>query len=199
MRLRLLREARWWLGGLAASGVVASHWLAYRLAVPDPHLRHEVLADTGHGYWQYAVAVVLGLLVASLAGFACQKVWHPGASSGTTRRSPYYGVAARLIALQAAGLLILESAERAVTGSEALGVFTEAPVIIGLAVQVLVALAAALLLVFFARAVEFVHNLVRVARKREEPRPIQIPVSPSVLPPRLRVATGGGTLRGPPH
>jgi hypothetical protein len=198
MRLRVISSARWWLGGLAAGGVVASHWLAYSLAVPDPHLRHEVLAETGHGYWQYAVAVVLGLVVASLSGFACQRVWPSRADSGD-RGSPYYGVAGRLIALQATGLLILEGAERALTGTEPLGVFTEAPVIIGLAVQVLVALAAALLLVLFARAVDFVHRLVSRTCHRERPAPVQFPINLSVLPPRLRVATGGGTLRGPPR
>jgi hypothetical protein len=36
------------------AGVEGGHWLAYRLAYPDPYLRAQELAATGHGYFSYA-------------------------------------------------------------------------------------------------------------------------------------------------
>ena len=53
---------------LAAGGAAASHWLAYRLAVPDPRRREHVLEHSGHGYLEY-VPLALALLAAA-AGVA---------------------------------------------------------------------------------------------------------------------------------
>ena len=50
-------------------GVLAAHWLAYRLVVPDSHARGHVLAATGHGYLSYAPLIVGVSLALILLGF----------------------------------------------------------------------------------------------------------------------------------
>src|SRR5687768_8463099 len=58
-----------WLGALAFAGVVVTHALSYRLAIPDHGARHEVLHHTGHGMWPPIIgALALAAVVAGLAG-----------------------------------------------------------------------------------------------------------------------------------
>jgi hypothetical protein len=179
---------RAWLGGLASSGVIAAHLLAYFVAAPDGHHRTELLATTGHGSWTYVVALALGSLVACLAGVA----W----STATVGegRLVWGRCARRLIALQVLGFTALELGERALHGVAGAELVAEPVFLIGLVAQVVVALVAAALLRLFIR---FVARLTRRA-KLERPAPSLSFFATDVITRRVRVAVGAGTLRGPP-
>lgn len=181
-----------WLGGLAFSGVVVAHLLAFFLIAPDAHHRQELLAATGHGSWTGVVALALGTLVAVLAGVALR-----GASRGRDpRRLSVLSCAIRLVLLQTIAFTVLESGERMLHGGASLQMFQEPVFVIGLLVQGLVAVSAAILIVLFRRAVERIVAgrplVVTPSAARERFHVV------AVLSPRWLVASGGGTLRGPP-
>lgn len=188
---------RLWLGGLASAGVAFSHFLAFLVAKPDHADRSTLLAETGHSYWPYFIALALGALVAGLVGFAAERVWGrpPGDRPGLRRM--YGFTATRLVLLQVLGFLYLEAGERlAVHGSFA-SLFDEPVVLIGLVVQVVVALAAAALLILFARAVDGLRALLRPLAR--PPKEVVLPRGALSFPrPALRLAVGGRTVRGPP-
>jgi hypothetical protein len=171
--------------------VIGSHWLAYLLAVPDPHERANALARTGHGYWPIGVAVALGCLVAGLAGFAVRRVRRrdePG--------HPYASTATRLVALQGVAFVVLEVVERVVAGAAAMSVVDDPAFQLGVVIQVLVASVAAFLLLILGRVVDAV---VRRARRtvagtgREVPRPLS-----RRIPFKSVFVYGGALLRAPP-
>ena len=99
------------LAGMAMAGVVLGHWLGYGLAVPDPHLRDEILAQSGHGYWILAIkaAVVLGfvslgtVLIRHLSGRLRGE--HPEGDRPAS-------LAARLAVVQITSFVALEVTER---------------------------------------------------------------------------------------
>src|SRR6266511_4314610 len=74
-----MRERRAYRGaplfGTAAAGMVLGHWVSYRLAVPDPRLRHHVLIATGHG--QFALVAKMAVALA-LAGAGVLVARHLG-------------------------------------------------------------------------------------------------------------------------
>jgi hypothetical protein len=183
------------LAGTAVGGVVLAHWLAYFLAIPAAHLRAEVLAASGHSYWVLAIklAVVLGL-----AAFGTMFLQHVGRPA---RREPgqetFSPIAARLIFLQVAAFVAMEVTERLVVGAPVAHLFHHRIFLMGLALQVIVSAAGALLLVWFARAAE------RVAEGLCPPR---LPRPSAVQTVRIEIQTvssldpvrGGVGLRGPP-
>lgn len=189
MRLSWMGRAS--LGGVAAAGVIGSHWLAYLLAVPDPHERIGALARTGHGYWPVGVALALGCLVAGLAGFTLRRL-----RGRDEPVHPYVGTATRLVALQGTAFVLLEVLERVVAGASVTSVVSEPAFQLGVVIQVLVASGAALLLLMLGRAVDAV---IRRARRtvsgagRDAARPIsrEIPFT-SVF------VYGGALSRAPP-
>ena len=187
---RLQARTRIWLGALACSGVVFAHLLAYLLVAPDTHHRADLLESTGHGSWALVVALSLGALVAAFGGFALRVVRKPGLSPSMP------SCALRLAALQTVGFAGLEAVERAWHEGFGLEAFAEPVFIIGLIAQLVVAIVAAGLLVLFTRAIE---RLVARRRPSESPAP-----SPTfglhlrAVPPRRLIASGSGTLRGPP-
>jgi hypothetical protein len=183
------------LAGTAVGGVVLAHWLAYFLAIPAAHLRAEVLAASGHSYWVLAIklAVVLGL--AAFGTMFLQHVgrparWEPG-------QETFSPIAARLIFLQVAAFVAMEVTERLVVGAPVAHLFHHRIFLMGLALQVIVSAAGALLLVWFARAAE------RVAEAVGSPR---LPRPSAVQTVRIEIQTisaldpvrGGVGLRGPP-
>ena len=179
-----------WLGGLAFSGVVLAHLLAYVVIAPDAHHRAELLAATGHGSWTLATAVALGSLVMAFGGMAL-RIARRDAGSPPRVLSCFL----RLGALQLTGFAVLELTERAVVHGASFDVVTEPVFGLGLALQAVVAFVAAVLLVAFARVIERI-----VSSSTVEPGTsvaLEFPVLGS-LPPRFSVATGAGTVRGPP-
>jgi hypothetical protein len=191
MPIRL--RTRLWLGGLAAAGVMVAHVLAFWLAVPNPVRREHLLEETGHGAWPMLVALALGALVASLAGFA-------GSRLKEERLAPtavlVRGTVTRLIALQVAGFIVLEAFERLAVGHGLAELLSEPVMAIGLVAQVVVALAGAILLALFARLVDRLALLLRPILRA--PRVLLPGDALGFSVPRSRFVAGAAIPRGPP-
>lgn len=183
-------RTRIWLGGLAFSGVVLTHLGAFVMVAPDAHHRAELLAATGHGSWTLAVAVALASLVMAFGGVALRI-----ARRDADAPPRLLGCWLRLALLQMVGFAGLEFAERALVHGAPWEVVTEPVFGLGLALQVVAAAIAAVLLVVFARVLERI-----VSARAVEPGSTSALGFPALdpVPPRFSVATGAGTLRGPP-
>jgi hypothetical protein len=133
----------WWIGGFAGFGVLVTHWLTYRLLGLDGHLH-----ETGHGHLDTTSAIVLGLFVAGALRFC--RLGLGG------RAAPRIGpLALRLAALQAVGWLGMEVAERAMSGSLST-LDHHGLLLVGLAVQVVVACVVAAFVRLTGRVLEAV-------------------------------------------
>jgi hypothetical protein len=67
-----MRHRLTWLSTapLMVGGLLAGHWLGYRLAYTDAHARADALAHSGHAYFAYlplALAACIGALIGGLA------------------------------------------------------------------------------------------------------------------------------------
>lgn len=192
------RVKRAWIGGLACAGVAVAHWIAYLIAPPEGHSHAEGLAATGHKLWPYFVALAAGAFVTAVSGFVSDRfAEEPGASVAALWR----GAAGRLVPVQVLAFVCLELAERALFADPSHGgtLLTEPVLWVGIAVQVLCALAGAGLLVLFARTVEIIKELV-VRRLAGEDTTVVLaqPLVAQVFVRPLVMATGGPTFRGPP-
>ena len=187
------------LAGAAVAGAVAGHTLAYALYVPDPGTRQVLLAGSGHSYWSAAIAAAIVLGLASI-GTTVRGRFRAGAL-GQGRPAPDLpctGLAARLALLQATIFLVQEALERLAVGVPLTGVVNGRLLLLGVSVQVLVAVALAVLVTWAGRAAEvagaaFRHR--RVARSTpttDRPRPV------AWVRPTLLVAAGHGG-RVPPR
>lgn len=134
-------KAQLFLGGLAAVGVVISHWFAYALAAPQVHLREALLESNGDLYFSAVIAVSFGLVVAGLARFASERRnrMSPLDTGQLIRIS-----APRLVAFQVVGFLVLEGTERYLAQGSIENLLTEPVVLIGVILQAAVALLGAL-------------------------------------------------------
>ena len=181
------------IGGLSCAGIVVAHHFAYLFASGGGSHQHELLERTGHGHWPYFVGIAMGLLLAGFVGFGRSLA---GARERPTSRLTASRVALRLLVFQTLGFLALEAGERALSGLGATHLLEEPAVVAGLALQVIVALAGALLLVAFA------HIVILVSSNRDRdfvtPTAYLFSLVASLLPARHEVAAGAGTLRGPP-
>ena len=114
---------------LSVLGVLAAHWLSYRLVVPDSHAREHLLAATGHGYLMYAPAIV-GISLALIAlgfGHAIVREFR-GESPATTAPAWLVGFVPLL------AFVIQEYVERCLQhGSIEWGVALESTFVVGLA------------------------------------------------------------------
>jgi hypothetical protein len=181
------------LGGMAAAGVVASHSVAYLIASPDPHIRAELLEATGHDDFGVVIALALGVLVAGLLRFASGRAW----AQTDSRASDLYALTVpRLLALQLGGFVTLEMIERVLMGVTPLHIVSEPAVVIGLLLQAGAALIGACLLILLAKTLESVFSRQGITASGGD----RVPLIPArrVLPARIEVAVGSGTLRGPP-
>jgi len=186
------------LVGVAVGGVVLAHWLAYVLAIPGAHARAQVLAASGHSYWVMAIkfAVVLGL-----AAFGALFLRHLDRPPRTweSGQEAFSAIAARLSLLQVMAFIAMEVTERLVVGAPVAHLFHHRLFLMGLALQLIVASAGALLLLWFSRTAE------RVAEALGRPllphprravlRTIRIEIQ--AISPVDPVRDGVG-LRGPP-
>ena len=141
------------LVGVAVGGVVLAHWLAYVLAIPGAHARAQVLAASGHSYWVVAIkfAVVLGL-----AAFGALFLRHLDRPPRTweSGQEAFSAIAARLSLLQVMAFIAMEVTERLVVGAPVAHLFHHRLFLMGLALQLIVASAGALLLLWFSRTAE---------------------------------------------
>jgi len=133
--------------GLAMAGLVLGHVLAYLIAVPDPHQRAFVLQRTGH---EYLPAMAEAALVLALAGIAAVviRAFAPRVGTGSERFS---WLASRLGLVQVAAFIGLEVVERLVAGAPLRHLASDHILVVGTAVQVVVAVAGAAFLWWLAR------------------------------------------------
>jgi hypothetical protein len=156
--------------GTAWAGLVLGHLLAYALAYPGEAARRSHLAGTGHGWLDVVTLSLLAVVPAVLALTAIRSL--SAGSRGTTW--------IRLAALQVPAFLLIEVAERGASFDRAL---TDPAVLLGLAVQVVVAAVAALLLRGFSRTVAAVAARRRPSRAPSATAPAV--AAPDVEPPHL--------------
>lgn len=167
-------RGRWSLGGMAAIGVVVTHAVTFLAAAPDPHARAELLARTGHFSFTLASAAVLALVVTI-----------------AVRLLPARGRWLSLVAVQTVAWLAVESAERL---SHAHADWELGVIALGVVVQAVLALVAALLLKAARRVVAYVTR-----RRRAAVRPadaVRGALRDLMRPPT--VLAGAAGVRGPP-
>lgn len=154
-----------WIAALALSAVAAGHSVAYYLAVPTDGQRTALLAQTGHSYWKVALTVAVLL---ELAGVLALAVRHFRAGrAGTPSLHLTFGqLAGRLAAIQVAAFTALEVTERLRSGIPVGEMFHRHLFLLGVAIQVLVAFAGALLLRWLATAAEAIGSMFA-------PRPVK--------------------------
>lgn len=180
---------------LAVAGSQVAHALAYRAVDPDPAERAHALSASGHAYLSYlplllAVGTVLVLL--ALASEIRHIVAAPGRQGLRPGAWSFAGLAPAIFVFQ-------EHFERLVhTGGFPWDAALAPSFVVGLALQLPLALAAYLLARFLLRAAR---SLGRLLAGRSQPRRFH----PSRLRPRLRVAIPrlpalalGYGSRGPP-
>jgi hypothetical protein len=96
---------------LMVAGSQVAHWLAYRIAYPDAHVRLRVLGASGHGYLAYA-PLALGI------GIALELVAFASVAHDVARRRPRRAVAPWAFALlPPLGFALQEFSERWLAGS----------------------------------------------------------------------------------
>lgn len=186
MRTSVGGRERIYLALLGFAGTLAAHSIAYWLVAPDPHHHASLLLSTGHGYWGVVTPLAMGLAVAGIAGALISR-------SGAPARFSF--VAARAVALQLVAFLAMETIERATVGGS-LAVIQEPVVLVGLVVQMLIALAIAGLLIVLTRSLDSpmgsgVLTLPEVGRSRPVTTHVEAPTP-------LELRFGGALLRAPP-
>ena len=186
----LSRGRRLLLAGFAAVGLVVTHELAFMLAMPDPHDRLELLATTGHGYWNLAVIACFGLFA-----WGCISYLAAHKRAGTQSRTAFVGVWARLAIAQVAGFAALETVERLGAQQRLANVLVEPAVVLGAVLALVLAAVVAGLFVAFTEVVDRLMGDVRTVPSSSGVRWIP---TPTAGPARPVPGRGTRTLRGPP-
>jgi hypothetical protein len=138
------------------------------------------------------VVAAIALLVGGLALYLSGVV----RSRGPLDPPPFLGVLGRLAALQVTGFLALETSERWASGGLA-GLFADPAVLSGLVLQILIAALGAAVLTLFTKGVVAALQRFRARRRyRRTVDAVRFVSSQQSSP--SRVATGGGSVRGPP-
>ncbi|GIU96698.1 MAG: hypothetical protein KatS3mg013_0501 [Actinomycetota bacterium] len=136
--------------------MIIGHLLGYLLAFPNGMERHEHLAAVGHGSFRLVGLLALAMGGVSLVALGARTLRNDSAV-------PLRGAALRLGWFQVPGFLLLELVERHLDLAATLA---DLGVLMGLLMQVVVALAIAFLLRAFVRAVQVVAALLRRGRPR---------------------------------
>jgi hypothetical protein len=135
--------------GIGVAGIVLGHWLSYLIAVPDPHVRFDLLARTGHFYLPFAAQVAAIACLAAIGALVLLRLHadHEGLPATGA-------LILRLVVSQVVLYLAVEVVERFGAGAP-LGHMLEDDLLpIGVAVQVIVAIAGGILLRWLSRAAE---------------------------------------------
>ena len=134
--------------GFAVAGLLLGHTLSYLLALPDPSHRDLVLNRTGHGYLPAAGDAALILALAGVAALVVRAWSVRGPRETRTFASP----ASLLAVVQVVAFGGQEVLERLVAGAP-LGELADGPLLlVGVVVQIAVALVGAAALGWLARA-----------------------------------------------
>lgn len=194
MRLRPDTRLRLWLMALAAGGTVMSHWVAYRFLLPDVSHQGDLLG-MGQQYWPLITAVAIGAVSAIIADVTCRHL-----CLGNLARSPgnlYVYAGVRLVSLQLGGFVLMELGEVFLSG-KGLGELAQISILVGLSIQVVFALGAALLLIGLREAVVLVTALVSPRRLERSHREVETQVIHRLPPPRAAIWADARPLRAPP-
>jgi hypothetical protein len=184
------------LASISAAGVVLGHWLTYVFAVPDPQVRTEVLAASGHSYWLLAIkaAVVLGFVSLGTVFARHLAATARGEPTGADR---LIALAARLTFVQLVAFTAMEVVERIAAGAPVAEMFGHHLFVLGLAVQIVVAFAGAFVLLWFGRAAARICHAISA---RSPSRPAALSAWPRLLLARpVSILAGAGGVRGPPR
>ena len=180
-------ELRWLASGaLAWVGIVVGHVLSYALAYPHPDVRAAHLAATGHEAFPIGVAAALAAVPALLILLTIRAIRGAGPR-------PVGRLAWHLGAIQVPAFCLLELAERGMSPAR---LFEDPAFLVGVAVQLVVAVTVAVLCRALVRAMRALTvRTVGPARKTISPPP-----APSRTPhrPRHLVLLIGTPRRAPP-
>jgi hypothetical protein len=149
--------------GVAAAALLLGHWVAYALTYRQIQLRDVVLAQTGHSYLAWAGRfsfVVLFVAVGWLVTEACKR--NPIAAQQRARLLP---VATRLIAIQVLGFTALEVIERMMVRAPVLEMFAHYTYALGILMQVVTAVIAAVIILLLTRTARQVYLLIKALRR----------------------------------
>ncbi len=175
------------------AGLLLGHALSYLLAVPDPYHRDLVLRSTGHAYLPTLGEVALLLLLAGMAAVVVRS-WSGRRPAQGER---YASLAGLLVGVQVTAFVGQELMERLVSRSPLGELMHDHILLIGVAVQILLALAGAAVLRWLVRASDRLADIV--ARPAVPPRAATVLLG--TLRPRLspsRVPAGPRSVRAPP-
>lgn len=161
------------IGGLAWSGVVLGHLLAYILAHPGEAERSARLASSGHGSFPLLVISALAVIPAILSLLAVRLI-------RGDRSLALPSIVLVLAAIQVPTFIAMEFFERGMSLERML---LEPVVILGLVIQVLVAFISSMLVRTFVRAVGAL-----TARRAQPPRePVITQLAPVTHDPPRRL------------
>lgn len=182
------------LFGFAVAGLLAGHAASYALAVPDAHHRDLVLRETGHGYLPAAGEAALVLALAGVVALVVRSWSGRGRLDGVRLGS----LARSLATVQVLAFAGQELLERLAAGAPLGGLLDEHVLVVGVLVQVSVALAGAAILHWLARTSARLVTVVasRASLPRPAPAIAPFPLDP-VRPPTRTLATARAG-RGPP-
>jgi hypothetical protein len=185
------------LPGAAFAGVVIAHGLAYLLAFPQVLLRQQVLAETGHSYWAAAVALAM---VCALVATVTTIAEHVGRGIRHDRpRNPwqlYRAALIRLAALQSVVFLLQEVLERVRAAAPVSELLHGDFLVIGLAMQLVVAIVIARVLTLLGVTGEAIGRAISKGSTRRAIALLFLPAREIV---RAGVAVSSDPARAPPH
>ena len=191
------RALRWTpLAGTAGIGVMIAHGLAYDVAIPGAGLRAEILAATGHSWWEFGLKVAALLLAIGVGALFASRLAARTTDDESIGRWSF--VASRLIPLQLLAFLGMEAAERIAVGAPLGGLLDHHVLVVGLAFQVITAVAGAVVLTCFDRAIVRVVAAIRCVRFARHAAAHTTSQPPISFGPRLPLLAGAAGLRGPP-
>jgi hypothetical protein len=163
------------------AGLMLGHTLSYLIAVPDPHQRQFVLEQTGHGYMPALTQVTLMVVVAAIAAVVARAF---GRRAERTETFP--ALARTLAVIQVCAFVGQEVLERLVAHVPLHTLGHDHVLMTGIAMQIAIAVVAARVLLWVARA---------AGRLSET----AISIRPALpRPGRLLVATAEGPALPPP-
>jgi hypothetical protein len=136
---------------VAVAGILLGHLITYMLLVPRAGERAAILHETGHGY--FPVALEAALVVAALSLVS----WFLGAVARRDRSVKSRSLFVRLARLQVAGFAAMEVTERIASGTPLLELVRD-HIVVGLAVQLIVAWLASRVLAALGRVAERIHG-----------------------------------------
>ncbi len=149
--------AAWRVAALAVAGVAIGHLLVYAAVLPDAAVRDAFLARTGHGYFPAFVDAAVTIGAVALMGSVLGSLVRSSSPAARPR-----ALFVRLAVAQSASFVVLEAVERLVSGSS-FADLVHGDLLAGIAVQVLVAAAIALVASILRRAVQRAASLERLS------------------------------------